>query len=411
MSKVYVLGGAQTDFERNWSREGKNPVAMLREVLGDGLKNAGVSYDEIAALAGDGRVSAFVGSYLSELYNDQSNVGALLTEVNPAFAGVPSVRVEAASASGAAALDAAIAKIKAGDADVAVVVGWALTSTVKPDAAAGFNARGLYVEKEAKGETVPHVYGQLTDAYLEKTGDETRVLHALARLTELSYENAKRNPYALTRKLFMSEKQANLRGSATNPLVADKLAASDVAAVTDGAAVVLLVSEGYQAKLGRALPVVKGCAARTAPMTVAAKLNDAKANEYLLPWARKAAEAAYASADLTADDMNVFELYDSHTTALLLSLSAAGLCKPGEEAGLIEGGQITAGGAKSVNPSGGLLGGGNVQSANGVRMFLDLSKQVAGAAGACQVSGAKNGMMLNLGGGATANFAFILGME
>lgn len=411
MNKVYVLGGAQTDFERNWSREGKNPVAMLREVLSDGCKDAGISYDDIAALGASGRVSAFVGSYLSELYNNQSNVGALLTEVNPAFAGVPSVRVEAASASGAAAIDAAVSKIKAGDADVAVVVGWTIVSTVKPDVAAGFNTRSTYVEKEAMGESVPNAFGQLTDVYLEKNGDEDRVMRALARLTELSYENAKRSPYALTRKLFMNEKQANLRGSATNALVADRLAMSDVAAVTDGAAVVILVSEDYKAKLGRALPVIKGRAARTAPLTLAAKLKDARANEHLLPWARKAAEEAYQSAGLTADDMGVFELHDCHTTAALLALSSAGLCKPGEEVDLIERGEITASGRMPVNPTGGLLGGGNAQSANGVRMLLSLSKQVAGTAGACQVDGVKNGLMLALGSGATANFAFVVGAE
>ena len=35
MSKVYVMGGSQTDFERNWSREGKNVIAMLREVIAE----------------------------------------------------------------------------------------------------------------------------------------------------------------------------------------------------------------------------------------------------------------------------------------------------------------------------------------------------------------------------------------
>ena len=33
ISRVHILGGAQTDFARNWSREGKGAVALLREVL------------------------------------------------------------------------------------------------------------------------------------------------------------------------------------------------------------------------------------------------------------------------------------------------------------------------------------------------------------------------------------------
>ena len=32
---VHVLGGAQTDFERNWKKEGKNFVALLKEVIND----------------------------------------------------------------------------------------------------------------------------------------------------------------------------------------------------------------------------------------------------------------------------------------------------------------------------------------------------------------------------------------
>ena len=31
MKKVYVLGGTQTDFERNWTKEGKNLIALLKE--------------------------------------------------------------------------------------------------------------------------------------------------------------------------------------------------------------------------------------------------------------------------------------------------------------------------------------------------------------------------------------------
>ena len=44
--KVYILGGAQTDFERNWSKEGKGVVALLKEVVADGLADVGISYDD-----------------------------------------------------------------------------------------------------------------------------------------------------------------------------------------------------------------------------------------------------------------------------------------------------------------------------------------------------------------------------
>ena len=366
MNKVYVMGGAQTDFERNWSREGKNVVAMLREVMSDGCANADLTYDDIISLNEENRVSCFVGSFLSELYNDQSHVGALMTEVDPAFFGVPSVRVEAACAAGAAALDQAVTKIKAGEADVAIVVGWALLNTVDAATSASYTARGTYVEKESKStDGLPNLYGKLTDAYLEKYGAPAdRVMKALAHLTEIAYENGKRNPNAQTH-------------------------------CPD-----------------RALPVVKGRGFRVAPMELKTKLTEARVSDYLLPWTYRTVEEAYKSAGLTADDIDVFELYDYYTAGELIELSCVGLCKPGEEYRLIEDGVIAFDGAKPVNPTGGLIGGGHPQSATGVRMFLDLYKQLTGTAGGCQVPNqVKNGLMLNMGGSATSNYAFILGME
>ncbi len=416
MNKVYVLGGAQTDFERNWSREGKNIVAMLREVMSDGCQDADITYDDIISLNDEGRVACYVGSFLSELYNDQSHVGALMTEVNPAFFGMPSVRVEAACAAGAAAIDQAITKINAGEADVVIVVGWALLNTVDAATGAAYTARGTYVEKESKStDGLPNLYSRMTDAYLEKYGvPADRVLKALAHLTETAYENGKRNPKAQTRKLFMNEKQANMRGCATNPIVAGKLAQSDSSQVTDGAAVVILASEEFKQKHcpNRTLPIIKGRGFRVAPMVLATKLAEARVSDYLLPWTRKTVEEAYKVAGLTVDDVDVFELYDYYTAGELIELGCVGLCKPGDECRLIEDGVIAFDGDKPVNPSGGLIGGGHPQSATGVRMLLDLYKQLTGTAGACQVpKEVRNGLMLNMGGSATSNYAFILGME
>ena len=48
--KVYVLGGAQTDFERNWSKEGKNVIALLKEVVSDALSEVKLTYEDIRRL-------------------------------------------------------------------------------------------------------------------------------------------------------------------------------------------------------------------------------------------------------------------------------------------------------------------------------------------------------------------------
>lgn len=126
MNKTYILGGAQTDFERNWTKEGKNVVALLKEAMTDGLQDVGLTYEDIIELNKSNQVACFVGNFIAEQYVNQGHLGALLTEVNPAFYGVPSARYEAACASSSVALDAGITKISNGDYDVAIVAGWEL---------------------------------------------------------------------------------------------------------------------------------------------------------------------------------------------------------------------------------------------------------------------------------------------
>ena len=110
-TRVYVLGGSQTDFQRNWSKEGKGMVALLREVISDALLQTGLDYDAIAKLNRENRVACFVGNFIGEKYVDQGHLGAFLSEVSPSFSGVPCARFEAACASGSVALDNAIARI------------------------------------------------------------------------------------------------------------------------------------------------------------------------------------------------------------------------------------------------------------------------------------------------------------
>ena len=415
MSKVYILGGAQTDFERNWKKEGKGMIAILKEVIADGLAHAGLSFDDVKELNGDNRVACFVGNFIAEKYVDQGHLGAFLTEVDPAFYGVPSARYEAACASSSVAIDAAATKIRADEYDVAIVVGWELMKTVDSKLGGDFLGRAAYYEKEGKGIELPFpkLFGRLADETLKKYPelDEKRYMNALARISVFNYSNAKRNPLAQTRKWFMSYDQASTRGTDTNPLVGGKLGVSDCSQVTDGAAVVVLCSERYLMEHGyEGKPVIKGYGHRTAPMLFEKKMADNAESEYVLPWTRQACLDAYKRAGLTADDIDVFETHDCFTSSEYAAISAFGLTEPGKEYEAVESGLIAFNGEKPMNPSGGLIGCGHPVGGSGARMLLDLYKQVTGTAGGYQVEGAKNGMMLNIGGSATTNYVFIVGV-
>ncbi len=413
-NKVFVLGGDQTDFERNWTKEGKGVVALLKEVVTDGLDNAGISNDELRALNKNNRVEAFVGNFIAENYINQGHLGALLTEVNDAFYGIPSARYEAACASSSVALEAAITKIRTGDIDLAIVVGFELMKTVDSVTGGDYLGRAAFYEKEAAGVKLPFpkLFGRLADETIKKYGvDEQRYMDALARIAVINYDNGKRNPMAETRKWFMNFEQASHRDTDTNMLVGGRLAVSDCSQVTDGAALVVLASEDYMKahpEYANA-PIVKGYGHRTAPFTFDKKVADNADSDHVLPWTRQAVNDCYQRAGMTVDDIDCFETHDCFTSSEYAAISAFGITEPGKEYEAVEDGTIAFGGAKPINPSGGLIGCGHPVGASGARMFLDLYKQVSGTAGGYQVPGAKNAMMLNIGGSATTNYTFIVG--
>ena len=413
---VYVLGGAQTDFEKNQKKEGKNLVDLLKEVINDGFKETGFTYDELIRLNKDNRVEAFVGNFIAEDYIDQGHLGAFLTEVHEAFYGVPSARYEAACASSSVALDAAITKINAGTIDVAIVIGFEIMKYVDSKIGGDILGRAAYYEKEGKDIEFPFpkLFGKLADAILDKYPelDEKRFMDALAKISVTNYENAKRNPKAQTRKWFMNLDQASNRGNDTNPSIGGRLAVSDCSQVTDGAVCVILCSDKYIEEKGICNNiVVKGFGHRNAPFLFEKKIKDNANSKFVLPWTRQTVLDAYRRSGLSVDDIDVFETHDCFTSSEYVAISAFGITDPGKEYEAVENGIISFGGKKPINPSGGLIGCGHPVGASGARMFLDCYKQVCGIAGNYQISNARNAMMLNIGGSATTNYVYIIGVR
>ena len=182
--------------------------------------------------------------------------------------------------------------------------------------------------------------------------------------------------------------------------------------MTDGAATVILCSEEYKEKNFKSnKPDIKGFGHRVAPMQFDKKIEDSKNSKYILPWTRQACVDAYQRAGLTVNDIDVFETHDCFTSSEYAAVSCFGITEPGEEYQAIEDGTISFFGKKPINPSGGLIGCGHPVGASGVRMMLDLYRQVTNNAGNYQVRNVKNAMMLNIGGSATTNYVFIVGVD
>ncbi len=362
MEKVYVLGGSQTDFERNWSKEGKGYIALIKECFESAMKECDINKTQLKELNEKNRIECFVGNFISEYYLNQGHIGALLTNVDEIFYGMPSARYEAACASGSVALDAAITKIKAKEIDMAIVIGFELMKTVDSKTCGDYLGRAAIYDKEAKGidYPFPKLFGKLADEIINKYHlAEDRFMKNLAQISTINYENAKRNPNAQTRKWFMNYEHANNRGTKYNPLVGGRLSTTDCSQVTDGACIVFLVSEDYLKNANKArdeYPIIKGVGHRVAPMEFKKKMEDNKDSDYVLPWTRKAIEEAYERANKTVEDIDFFETHDCFTSSEYAAISSFGITKPGEEYEAIENGVISFDGAKPINPSGGLIG-------------------------------------------------------
>lgn len=406
--EVYVLGGYQTDFGRNWTKEAKHFVAMIREAVQGGLASTGIEASEIEV--------AHVGNFAAELYCKQGHLGAFFLEADPAFSGMPTSRHEAACASGSIAILAAGAEIEAGRYDLACVLGFEQMKTVNPAVGGDYLGTAAWYEHEAQGIEFPFpkLFGKLGDEYDKRYGlkDEH-----LAAISDINYSNARLNPNAQTRTWYMNEHHACSTGD-NNPIVGGRIKISDCSQVTDGAVSLFLASrkfaEGWAERRGVALdsiPRIKGWGHHTAPMLFNDKVAESRDNKYILPHVRQTVVDAFERAGIAdVNGVDAIETHDCFTTSEYMAIDHFGITEPGESWKAVEEGKIEIGGANPINPSGGLIGAGHPVGATGVRQCLDAHKQVTETAGDYQVAGAKNIATLNIGGSGTTSVSFVLGV-
>ncbi len=406
--EVYVLGGYQTDFARNWTKENKHFSALMRESVKGALEACDIAPKEVE--------SAHVGNFAAELYCMQGHLGAFFTEVDPAFSGLPTGRHEAACASGSIALLAASAEIEAGRYDLQAVVGIEQMKTVSADVGGSYLGTAAWYEQEAEGVEFPFpkLFGRLGDEYDARYGlkDEH-----LAEISRINYDNAKLNPNSQTRTWYMNKEHALCRTD-DNPAVGGRIRIADCSQVTDGAVTVFLASKAYARKYAerqgiklKDIPKIKGWGHNTARLRFADKVAESKDNRFVLPHVRSTITDAMKRAGIANyRGLDGIETHDCFTTSEYMAIDHFGITKPGESWKAVEAGWLEIDGKIPINPSGGLIGAGHPVGATGVRQLLDCAKQVTGTAGDYQVEGAKNMQTLNIGGSGTTSVSFVVGV-
>ena len=380
MRDVAIIGIGNTKFGEMWSRSFRDLVV---EAGAGAVEDAGIDGSDIDALYG-GNMSA--GRFV-----EQEHIGALIADyAGLATMHIPSVRVEAACASGGLALRQAIMAVASGWHDIVIAAGVEKMTDVTSDALTDIIVSASDREWEGMaGATFPSLYAMIANLHMRRYGT-TR--EEMAMVAVKNHHNATMNPKAQ----FQSE--ISIEAVINSSVVSDPLTILDCSPITDGAAAVIL-APAEDAKKYTDCPVyVK--ASTQASDTIA--LHDRR-DITTLDATVHAAKKAYEQTGLGPKDMDLAEVHDCFTIAEILAIEDLGFVKKGEGGRATKSGMTALDGEIPVNPSGGLKACGHPLGATGIKQANEVVLHLRGEAGRRQVEGAEVGLTHNVGGtGGTA---------
>jgi acetyl-CoA C-acetyltransferase len=278
------------------------------------------------------------------------------------------------------------------------VMGVEVQNTVKAVYGADILAgAGWFAGERKQGGTYffPEKFSQRAGAYGAKYGVE-KSRAAMAAWYATAIENARLNPLAQEHHNNVNDLMAQGLTAPDGRTFCEHINLFHCSKVSDGGAAIIVCSqEGYE-RLGltRADVVeIVGYGHATANLTAPPPdLTE-------LTTSRKAASQARDMAGISKADYGLIEVHDCFSITGMLSLEALELAVPGGSAELVSAGENRRNGRFPTNVGGGLIGYGHPTGASGVRMAVDLWKQLTGKAGDSQVPLKKeHGIMISMGG-------------
>ncbi|MCP5145944.1 MAG: thiolase family protein [Gammaproteobacteria bacterium] len=369
-SDIVILGAGIHPFGRFDASAQDLGAHAARAALAD----AGLAWSDIEA------------AYLSRMYLPATSGARILRRLGGTD--IPIVDVEAACASGGAALRQAVLAIRSQDVETVLVLG---------------------VEKMPRGFMDPSmIYSpwqirmgmSMNPAYwsmraMRHMHDYGTTQSQIARVAWKNHRNSVHNPNAMYRKEFSMEEIL------ASPLVCDPIRRLEICAPNDGAAA-LVVTTGRRARqLGGNPVTIAACihtiARYSADFRCPADSMSATI-ENTGPTALTARKA-YETAAIGPDDIDCFEVQDTDAFCEIEIYEEIGLCGLGQGGPLVEAGHTDIGGRYPVNMSGGLISKGEPVGASHLGQVVELVGQLRGQAGARQVADARTAMAHVLGAG------------
>ncbi len=390
MTEVVIAGIGQTPVGEHWE-------ISLRSLAIQAMR---------AAIQDSGGLvpqALFVGNMLAPSLSGQAHLGALLADFSGLHSnesqrrcGIEAETVEAAGASGGAALRQGYIAVASGWVDAALVVGVEkFTDKIGPDVDAALGTAEDSDFEAIQGLTLTAQAALLTRRY---THEFKVPADGLAGFALNDHTNGAGNPKAMYQKAIKLETYQKAE------MVSDPLNMFDIAPNGDGAAALLLVRREL---LPREFihPLVRIAASATASDSLA--LHD-RANLLWFAASQLSIERALKKAGISREQIDLFEYHDAFTIYAALCLEAAGFAPPGSGWKLAQDGSISLNGKIPCGTLGGLKARGNPGGATGVYQAVEAALQLRGQAGPNQIPEAQFALLQSLGGPSSTAVTHIL---
>lgn len=377
MTDVSIIGIGQTPVGEHWETSLRHLAFNAIDAV---LNDAGVPQNIDVV---------YVGNMLAGQLSHQEHLGSLIADF-AGLRGVEALRIEAADASGGAAIRQAYLAIKSGLINTALVVGVEkMTDVVGSNRTLALSSTMDADYEGAQGATPASLAALIMQRYMYEHGVD---LAAFAGFSVNAHANGALNPNAMFRNKLKPE------GFVKAPAVSAPVSLFDAAPEGDGAAAVLLTTtERARDMVPKPIRII-GSGAATDTLSIHDRPDILTLNAAAL-----SAQRAFAQAGITNSDVNLFELHDAYTILAALSLEATGFAARGEGHTLASDSHIGLRGSLPIATFGGLKARGHAGGATGVYQIIELVAQLRGQAGDNQVANARIGMAQNLGGlGGTA---------
>lgn len=380
MNRVAVVGIGHSRFGR---RTDVNVAELAFESIKGAIDDAGVDKKDIKNV-----VVGTMGAWSEEL------LPAVTINEYAGLSGAGTMRVEAACASGSAALKSAYSSVASGEVDLALALGVEKMTEIDSSTSVELIGRaGSYTwEFENYGITFPAYYALYAVSHMSRYGTTEEDLSRVA---------VKAHHYGAMNPLAQFQKEITLEKAMGSQVIAWPLKLYDACPLTDGSAAVVLASEEVAKKLTDTPVWIKGIGHSSDTA------NLSRRSDYVgLSAVVTAAKNAYAMAKVSPEDIDVATAHDCFTIAELMAYEDLGFCKKGEAAKMIRDGDTELGGRIPVNVDGGLKAKGHPVGATGVSMAVEITKQLRGEAGKRQAT-IKNGLGLIHNVGGTGHYAYV----